>query len=297
MKRSFAFAPGRIFATILLCMLLAACSTTQKSATGTGTQEAAPIADAAGSEPGAAGTSGSATGTESPAEVGAVTPNPEMTPEEQAAAAKGDEEAARLQQQLAEQEAEINRLREEQVKAQQLADEEAKRRAADSAAATAPSGSGQDGGGVGQPPAESAAASGSAETPQAPSQAAPAAADAAPSGVQPAPEQPLTRAIYFEYDNATIADEYDSVLVGHAAFLKANPDFKAEVQGNCDSRGSREYNLALGARRAEAVKRALELAGADGSKIKAVSFGAEKPVAFGEDEESYRKNRRADILY
>jgi peptidoglycan-associated lipoprotein len=300
MKHSFTFAPGKILATILVCMLLAACSTTQKSATGTGTQEAAPISDATKAEPGAPGTGGSASGTESPAEVGAISPNPDMTPEEQAAAAaaKGDEEAARLQQQLAEQEAQINRLREEQVKAQQLADEEAaKQRAADSAAAAAPPGSAPEGGGTGQAPAETAAAPDSAENTQVPSQAASAAAESAPSGVEPAPEQPLSRTIYFEYDNATIADEYDSVLVGHAAFLKANPDFRTEVQGNCDARGSREYNLALGARRAEAVKRALELAGADGSKIKAISFGAEKPVAFGKDEESYRKNRRADILY
>jgi peptidoglycan-associated lipoprotein len=87
------------------------------------------------------------------------------------------------------------------------------------------------------------------------------------------------------------------MIVGHAAFLKAHPDYKAEVQGNCDERGSREYNLALGARRAESVKRALELAGAEGANIKTVSFGAEKPVAFGQDEESYRQNRRADIRY
>jgi peptidoglycan-associated lipoprotein len=94
-----------------------------------------------------------------------------------------------------------------------------------------------------------------------------------------------------------VPDKYDSMLVAHAAYLKAHPDFKAEVQGNCDERGSREYNLALGARRAESVKRALELAGADGSRISAISYGSEKPVATGKDEESYSQNRRVDIVY
>ena len=77
--------------------------------------------------------------------------------------------------------------------------------------------------------------------------------------------------MYFDYDQFSIPDKYDSMLVGHAAYLKAHPDVRAEVQGNCDERGSREYNLALGARRAESVKRALELSGAEGTHISAVA--------------------------
>ena len=105
------------------------------------------------------------------------------------------------------------------------------------------------------------------------------------------------RSIFFEYDQSTIPKKYDNLVLQNAAYLKASPRITFEVQGNCDERGSREYNLALGARRAQAVKRALELAGADGGRIQVVSFGAEKPIALGKDEESYSKNRRVDIVY
>ena len=114
---------------------------------------------------------------------------------------------------------------------------------------------------------------------------------------QPAVAPVLERSVYFGYDQFSVADKYDEMLVAHAAYLNAHPNLVTEVRGNCDDRGSREYNLALGARRAESVKRALELAGADGSRISAISYGAEKPVANGKDEESYRQNRRADIDY
>jgi peptidoglycan-associated lipoprotein len=103
--------------------------------------------------------------------------------------------------------------------------------------------------------------------------------------------------VYFGYDQYSVPDEYDEMLLANAAYLKAHPALKTEVQGNCDERGSREYNLALGARRAQAVKRALELAGADGDRIAAISYGAEKPLATGKDEASYSQNRRADIVY
>jgi peptidoglycan-associated lipoprotein len=205
----------------------------------------------------------------------------------------GDEEAARLKQQLADQDAEINRLRQEQLDAERLAEEEAARQraAADAATVTAQ----QDAAAASQ---SGAAAAGGGTSSS--SQAAAGATDAgtsASSQDQPAATEPLQRSVYFAYDSFVIADEYDGMLVGHAAWLKAHPDMTAEVQGNCDERGSREYNLALGAKRAESVRRALELAGADSSRIKAVSLGSEKPVAFGQDEESYRQNRRADILY
>lgn len=122
---------------------------------------------------------------------------------------------------------------------------------------------------------------------------------------QPAPERgtsdlpgmPTENSIYFGYDQASFDQQYESVLIAHAEFLKANPGIKVEIQGNCDERGSREYNIALGQRRALAVKRALELLGVEGYRIDTVSFGAEKPVAFGHDEASWRQNRRADIVY
>ena len=114
---------------------------------------------------------------------------------------------------------------------------------------------------------------------------------------RPDAQRPIEHSVYFEFDQSRVAEKYDSMLVTNAAYIKAHPNLQTEVQGNCDERGSREYNLALGARRAEAVKRALELAGANGSSISAISFGAEKPVTTGKDEESYSKNRRADIVY
>lgn len=285
MKIPFALRAGKVPAVILACLLFAACSTTQKSSTGSGVQDAAPISEAGKSESGAADSVAPA-----PSAAQSDDPVTSAGSQQSAVAGKGDEEAARLKQQLADQEAEINRMRDEQVNAQRLADEEAARqRAAAEAAAEAQA---QQDGASAEAATGSAAASAAAGTG---SQAS--SGDASQPNDQPVAGQPLQRSIYFKYDDSTIGDEFDSVIIAHAAFLKANPDYKAEVQGNCDDRGSREYNLALGARRAESVKRGLELAGADGGKIKTVSFGAEKPVAFGQDEESYQKNRRADILY
>lgn len=280
---------GKMPAVFLLCAMLAACSTTQKSSTAT--QDAAPISEAGQTEAGKpADAVTSSSGAASPGQGAQSGTAGSSSASGAAAAGKGDEEAARLKQQLAEQEAEINRVREEQVDAQRLADEEAaRRRAAEAGSAAAGSTAQQD-----SPASSPSGTTGGAAGAGAGSQAGSAQAG---SSDAPAAGQPLQRSIYFEFDNASIPEQYDSMIVGHANFLRAHPDFSAEIQGNCDERGSREYNLALGARRAEAVKKALELSGADGSKIKTVSFGAEKPVAFGQDEESYRQNRRADIQY
>ncbi len=87
------------------------------------------------------------------------------------------------------------------------------------------------------------------------------------------------------------------IVDAHAKLLMAHTDLKMFVQGNCDDRGSREYNLALGQRRAENVKRAMVLLGVNDKQVETVSFGAEKPVAFGQDEESWSKNRRSDLVY
>ena len=105
------------------------------------------------------------------------------------------------------------------------------------------------------------------------------------------------RSIYYEYDRYDIQEEYVPVIEAHAKLLMAHSDLKIIVQGNCDDRGSREYNLALGQRRSDSVRRAMVLLGVNEKQIETVSFGAEKPVAFGQDEESWAKNRRSDIVY
>lgn len=105
------------------------------------------------------------------------------------------------------------------------------------------------------------------------------------------------RSVYYEYDRYDIREEYVPIIEAHAKLLMAHADLKIAVQGNCDDRGSREYNLALGQRRADSVKRAMVLLGVNERQIETVSFGAEKPVAFGQDEESWAKNRRSDIVY
>ena len=105
------------------------------------------------------------------------------------------------------------------------------------------------------------------------------------------------RSIYYDFDRYDIGDEFVPLIEAHANFLLEHPELKVIVQGNCDDRGSREYNLALGQRRAESVKRAMALLGVSDDQIESVSFGAEKPVAFGQDEESWSQNRRSDIVY
>lgn len=107
------------------------------------------------------------------------------------------------------------------------------------------------------------------------------------------------RSVYFDFDKYSIKPEYQSVITAHADYLKANKDKKANilVQGNTDERGTTEYNLALGQRRSEAVKKALTLLGVDPAQIESVSFGKEKPKSEGHDEAAWKENRRADIVY
>jgi peptidoglycan-associated lipoprotein len=105
------------------------------------------------------------------------------------------------------------------------------------------------------------------------------------------------RSIYYDFDSYGIREEFVPIVEAHAKFLMEHANLKIIVQGNCDDRGSREYNLALGQRRADSVKRAMVLLGVSEKQIETVSFGAEKPVAFGQDEESWAKNRRSDIVY
>jgi len=105
------------------------------------------------------------------------------------------------------------------------------------------------------------------------------------------------RSIYYDFDQYDVKDEYRPLIEAHAAYLRAHPDAKVLIQGNTDERGSREYNVALGQRRADGVKRMLLLLGVKEDQVEAVSLGEEKPKALGTTEEAYAQNRRCDILY
>jgi peptidoglycan-associated lipoprotein len=105
------------------------------------------------------------------------------------------------------------------------------------------------------------------------------------------------RSVYFDYDSTVVKDEFKPLVTAHAKFLTDNRGRKAVIQGNTDERGSREYNLALGQRRAESVKKMMMLLGATDAQIEAVSFGEEKPRATGTDEAAFAENRRSDIVY
>ena len=103
--------------------------------------------------------------------------------------------------------------------------------------------------------------------------------------------------IYFDYDSFVVKPDYADVIEAHARFLKADRNRKAAIEGHTDERGGREYNLALGQRRAEAVRRALGLLGVPDAQLEAVSFGKEKPAVQGGSEEAMARNRRAEIVY
>jgi len=105
------------------------------------------------------------------------------------------------------------------------------------------------------------------------------------------------RSVYYAYDNYDVASEYRQLVDAHAKYLREHPGATIVVQGNCDERGSREYNLALGQRRAENVMKMMRLLGVPERQIEAVSFGEEKPKATGHDESAWALNRRGDIVY
>ncbi|MDZ7921058.1 peptidoglycan-associated lipoprotein Pal [Rhodoferax sp.] len=106
-----------------------------------------------------------------------------------------------------------------------------------------------------------------------------------------------TRTVYFDYDSFAIRAEFQSVIEAHAKFLKSNTARKVTLEGHTDERGGREYNLALGQKRAEAVRKALVLQGVADSQLEAVSFGKEKPAVLGNSEAALEKNRRTEISY
>ena len=107
----------------------------------------------------------------------------------------------------------------------------------------------------------------------------------------------MARTVYFDYDSFEVRAEYTTTLEANARYLKANPARKLALEGHTDERGGREYNLALGQKRAEAVRRSLALLGVSESQMEPVSFGEEKPAAMGYDEDSYAKNRRVELTY
>jgi peptidoglycan-associated lipoprotein len=128
---------------------------------------------------------------------------------------------------------------------------------------------------------------------------------AQPVAPKPAAVNPLNdpnnilskRSVYYEYDKYAVKPEFRPLLEAHATYLKQHPGTNIAIEGSCDERGSREYNLALGQRRADSVKSLMLLLGAASGQIETVSFGEEKPKALGHDEQSWAQNRRSDIVY
>ena len=137
------------------------------------------------------------------------------------------------------------------------------------------------------PSARAVERSGPASTPRTPG------STRAPTARTGAPGQ---HSIYFDYDRDEIKPQFRGVIEADAKYLRENPAAHARIEGNADERGSREYNLALGQRRAEAVMKALSLLGVPADRMEAVSYGEEKPRGTGHDEASWAENRRDDVV-
>lgn len=114
---------------------------------------------------------------------------------------------------------------------------------------------------------------------------------------QQSADQRGARVIYFSYDSSSVRTEDHAIVASHAEFLATHPSAVVTLQGHTDERGSREYNLALGERRAETVSRQLQLLGATAQQIQSISMGEEEPASFGHDESAYTRNRRVEIIY
>ena len=112
------------------------------------------------------------------------------------------------------------------------------------------------------------------------------------------PNSPLyEKVIYFDFDQAEIRPEFLPMLRAHADYLINNPSARLVIEGHCDERGSREYNIALGERRANAVRRFLEAEGVSPLQLETISYGEERPAVPGHNEEAWAKNRRAELVY
>ncbi|GLQ71656.1 peptidoglycan-associated lipoprotein [Vibrio sp. vnigr-6D03] len=106
-----------------------------------------------------------------------------------------------------------------------------------------------------------------------------------------------TQTVYFAFDNSTISSDYEDMLAAHAAFISKDPALKVRIEGHADERGTPEYNIALGERRAEAVAKYLQALGVQADQIEVISFGEERPLLLGQSEDVYAKNRRAVLVY
>jgi peptidoglycan-associated lipoprotein len=115
---------------------------------------------------------------------------------------------------------------------------------------------------------------------------------AGPSGAQL-----QNRTIYFDFDSSEVKADYNALIAAHARYLASNPSTRVRLEGNTDERGSREYNIGLGERRSQSVRRALTLQGVTDAQITTVSYGEERPAVPGHTEEAWARNRRVDIVY
>jgi peptidoglycan-associated lipoprotein len=130
-----------------------------------------------------------------------------------------------------------------------------------------------------------------------PARSAVATVDARPLAAVPSGPEGVVKVIYFDYDSFAIKPEFQAVIEKHAAYIKQDSKRRIALEGHTDERGGREYNLALGQKRSEAVRKALNLLGVADGQIEAVSLGKEKPAMAGSTEEAFAKNRRAEIAY
>lgn len=105
------------------------------------------------------------------------------------------------------------------------------------------------------------------------------------------------RSVYFDFDQSSVKDEFKPLVDAHSKYLREHADAKMMLQGNCDERGSREYNIGLGQRRADAVRKAMSVLGAADKQVESVSYGEEKPRKTCHEESCWQENRRADIVY
>jgi len=105
------------------------------------------------------------------------------------------------------------------------------------------------------------------------------------------------RTVYFDFDKSNIKPEARKIIEAHAEYLAGHPNVRIVLEGHCDERGTREYNLGLGERRAKSVEQVLNLLGVSGSQLEMVSYGEERPAAMGHDESSWALNRRVEFVY
>ena len=124
-----------------------------------------------------------------------------------------------------------------------------------------------------------------------------AGVDASQSNANAAGPQGVSQVVYFDFDSFVVRSDDRQVVEAHARFLQANKNRRVTLEGNTDDRGGREYNLALGQKRSEAVRRSLNLLGVGDGQIEAISYGEEKPAAGGASEDAYSKNRRVEFKY